>query len=135
MRKLISLLILLGFSLICRAQDMLSHAASSMGISPAAVHASLLKQQVTNSVVYIVYILVLIIISVIGWVKLRNDLVSQQSAKDPDDLVPQLIIEGVIASIFTVMALIYIPMKLTDIVMGFTNPEYGVVKELLNLIK
>ena len=105
-------------------KDGITALAASLKVGAEHVYVILVKQQIVNSISYlIIYILVAFL-----WYALVKNW--KQISNDTDDLGN--IFGGVVLSIVTVTLLAF---TLKTTIMGFVNPEYGAIQDVIEFVK
>ena len=103
------------------------------------VYKVLVRQQVVHSFGLLVFP-VFLIISIISFYKLmkfglaetnNNSYVRTNFDKHEDWLIPILIVVGIAIAFFLIATFV----SFTDMLQGFINPEYGALKDIVNMIK
>lgn len=106
--------------------------ASALKVGAEHVYKVIVKQQVVNAITYLITVLVLFILCLRFW-SIHKAAVTKHgeywddhtSAVGP--LIGSIITGGLAAILFIV--------NINSIVMGFVNPEYGAIKDILEFIK
>ena len=100
----------------------LSGLATGLKVGVEHVYIVLVKQQIVNSITWVIIYLLFIFIWYL-FVKNWNYL-----AKETDDVV------NIIGSVVLTIILIALVFTLNKTVMGFVNPEYGAIKDIINFV-
>jgi len=100
----------------------LSGLATGLKVGVEHVYIVLVKQQIVNSITWVIIYLLFIFICYL-FVKNWNYL-----AKETDDVV------NIIGSVVLTIILISLTFTLNETVMGFVNPEYGAIKDIINFV-
>ena len=100
----------------------LSGLATGLKVGVEHVYIVLVKQQIVNSITWVIIYLIFILICYL-FVKNWNYL-----AKETDDVV------NIIGSVVLTIILISLTFTLNETVMGFVNPEYGAIKDIINFV-
>jgi membrane protease YdiL (CAAX protease family) len=112
--------------------------ASALKVGATHVYSVLVKQQLVYAITYLILTLVLLISSIIcitiftrNYKKaMRSERWEYTSLDDSFDLGGMLTI-SIVLSLITILVMIF---NMEQIVMGFVNPEYGAIKEILDFI-
>lgn len=104
------------------------------------VYEVLIKQQVVNSIMYIIIIIMLFIVCLRLWGIFRRNCARTKDKEDSwytDDLSEHAGLIGVliISVIVSIGCLATFCATAEVIVTGFVNPEYGAIKEIINFVK
>lgn len=129
----------------------LSALGSALKIGSEHVYTVLVKQQLTNSIMYLIMVLFLYILTIIGYNKAKKTYEAHLSlnpydkVKDNYDFSNYDInssAKGILSVIITILTIILfvsttatLCTNFNVIITGFINPEYGAIKEVLNIIK
>lgn len=113
--------------------------SQSLKVPATHVYGILVKQQVANSIISICLIVVLLItaiISVIVAIKMYNK-AKVESNSYPIETTPGLffVVFSVGSAFLAIGCIIMICSTMESIVIGFTNPEYGAIKEIISIVK
>lgn len=97
--------------------------ADALKVPAEHVYTVIVKQQLTKSVTWtIVYVLLLIVCLWLWYLWLKDD---------GDDKLDWI----VVPILATIIYIILISASLTVVISGYFNPEYGAIKEIVELIK
>jgi hypothetical protein len=91
------------------------------------VYGILVKQQVVNSITWLIFT-ILCIICIIIYIYIIN--VAGKNSWDSENIGTFVILAGLGCIIFLIICLCHID----TMVMGFVNPEYGAIKEIINFV-
>ena len=111
----------------------LSALGSALKIGSEHVYTVLVKQQIANSIVYTI----IFIISLLAYFPLKSILMKAWDADKPSNYHDRFgsILAVTFGVIGYVLLIIYNINNINIIITGFINPEYGAIKEVLNIIK
>jgi len=99
--------------------------AQKLEVPAEKVYATVVKQQAVNSIANII---AYIFLSVVGTILLYI------GVKNIDDCEDASVAPILIGSIMLLVVIIILPLTLQDTVTGFANPEYGALKDIMNMI-
>lgn len=94
------------------------------------VYGILVKQQIVNSIVYLLVFILAIICTIIcykQWDKIEID-----GYGDPKEVKP--VAFTVVFGLLGLILMVIFVFSIDTIVMGFVNPEYGAIKEIMNFV-
>jgi hypothetical protein len=94
------------------------------------VYDILVKQQVVNSIVYLLIFILAIICMIIcykQWDKIETD-----RDGDPEEIKP--VAFTVVFGLLGLILMLIFVFNIDTMVMGFVNPEYGAIKEIINFV-
>lgn len=103
--------------------------AASLKVGSEHVYEVLIKQQIVNSIVW----LILIIIDIIGIILVLKG-IKFCSDDSKHDVEEGHIIGVVLSSILLVTLTVMCVVQLQTVVTGFINPEYGALKDIMEMI-
>lgn len=104
--------------------------ATALKVTAEHVYTILVKQQVVNSIIYLI-LGIISIIFIINWIKKYKSNEEWEDYGNPTALGVVRITQIIIGFILLVISLLNIDIIIT----GLINPEYGAIKEILNFIK
>jgi len=154
MKKVLSVIIAMGFLLSSYSQtDSLpdtakltlskvysdvkagiSGLAESLKVPASHVYGIMVKQQIAQSISNLIFFLAFILLSVILY-KSGMKTYKLWNTKKDDDLVGITIITFILCAISTFICVVGFWSDYASIVTGFTNPEYGAIKEIISFVK
>lgn len=102
--------------------------SSALKVGAEHVYEILVKQQIVNSIVWLIFS-VLCIICIIIFIKVI--MLASKNNWNNDGTIGFVFVAGIGCIIFLIICLAHIDI----IVMGFVNPEYGAIKEIINFVK
>jgi hypothetical protein len=113
--------------------------AGALKTTAEHVYVVLVKQQVVYSISYLLFDIMLFIVSIYFLSCFKNNYKRTQIKTDSwynDDIEDHFGLVGmlVFGIIFGIILIVSIAFNGTDIVTGFINPEYGAIKDIINFI-
>lgn len=113
--------------------------SASLKVGAEHVYDVMVKQQVINAATDTMFSLLLIIITLSGWITFKKSLKHYEKGgkwqnEDKGEHV-ETVLPLVVGIIMTLVTLIYIGTHVSIILTGFFNPEYGAIKDISNFIK
>lgn len=113
------------------AKSALKQLASALEVGAEHVYEVLVRQQVVYSIVHItLYVFISIAIFILFYQ--GNNLIKINKSNNHDDAIGWLMIPG---GILSIALIIYFFCTISTTVTGFVNPEYGAIKEVMEIIK
>lgn len=105
--------------------------ASALKVTAEHVYGILVKQQIVNSVVYLLILIITILLLIFcykEWSKIEVD-----HKGDPKEAKPFIftIVSGIIGFILLLVFLF----NIDTMIMGFINPEYGAIMDIIHFVK
>ncbi len=113
--------------------EALSAIGDSLAIGAEHVYAILVRQQIVNAYVWCFIFLISSIIMIICLTILFNIL--GDSHGDPEPKSMPKFVASIIVGILNCILFITCLVQMNIVFTGFFNPEYGAIKELMNLIR
>lgn len=124
----------------------ISGLAQSLKVPATHVYEILVRQQVTYSIINICTVLVLFIFCLLAGryakITYKGHLVLYKQRTQRDDADIEDTPKGIIAVVLTIISvalgiagLIVLCVTMQQTVIGFTNPEYGAIKEIISFVK
>lgn len=102
--------------------------SSALKVGAEHVYGILVKQQVVNSITWLIFS-ILCIICIIVFIKIV--MLASKNNWDDDGTIGFVFVAGIGCIVFLIICLAHID----TIVTGFVNPEYGAIKEIINFVK
>lgn len=112
------------------AKNALNGLGAALKVGAEHVYEVMVKQQIVNSIVYLV-IFIITCILVYFFFKMLKTKDLGEHFDDFDGICIGTMLLGTASLIFTVFTLV----QLNEMITGFVNPEYGAIKEILEKIK
>jgi membrane-associated protease RseP (regulator of RpoE activity) len=106
--------------------------ASALKVGAEHVYMVIVKQQVVNAITNLLIILVLFILCLRLW-SIHSSAVKKYGNQWED--YASAVMPLVATIVLGVLAIIIFIIDSNDIVMGFVNPEYGAMKDILEFVK
>lgn len=106
--------------------------ASALKVGAEHVYKVIVKQQVVNAITNLLIVLVLLVLCLRLWSMHRT--AASKYGRDWDDYASAVVpLLGTLA--LGIIAIILFIIDANSIVMGFVNPEYGAMKDILEFVK
>mgnify|MGYP003612622023 CR=1 FL=1 len=105
--------------------------ASALKVTAEHVYGILVKQQIVNSIVYLLTLIIAILILIFcykEWNKIEIDL-----RGDPKETQP--FIFTIVSGIIGITLLLVFLFNIDTMIMGFINPEYGAIMDIINFVR
>lgn len=120
-------------------KDGVSALAATLKVGAEHVYEVLVKQQIVNSITNVIIYLVFIIVIVIT-IKTMDRMIPSREYRDKnredlEDYFPVFLIGGIILAVAAIGGSIYFTSTINDTVMGFVNPEYGAMQQVVNFVR
>lgn len=115
------------------AKHAISQLAEALEVGAEHVYGVLVKQQVVYSIIYLSLGMLGILLLTLAYKQMRMIKGDGRGAMI-NESIPHLIysiISGVVGFVLSVIALF----NIGNIITGFVNPEYGAIKEIVNMIR
>lgn len=116
----------------CDIKSGIGALASALEVGVNSVYTTLLKQQYVKSIVNIVTYLIGILILFVSYKQFNKKWFIDAKHHDIWDMGAVFFI--IAFSIFIIISIIYYVSSITETITGFINPEYGAIKEILEVI-
>lgn len=107
----------------------ISGLSEGLKIGADKVYNVVLKQQIVNSVIFLVFLLLGIIELIIASIILKKAEASTKAIQE--DI---LIVAGIILLVLGAIMFLIGLYNINEIITGFINPEYGAIKDIMNFI-
>lgn len=108
--------------------------AQSLKVPASHVYNIMVKQQITQSISNLIFVLVFILLSIILY-KVGMKTYKLYNVKKDEDLISITIITFILCAVSTLFSVGSFWSDYSSIVTGFTNPEYGAIKEIISFVK
>jgi len=109
--------------------------ASALEVGVNSVYTTLLKQQYVKSIVNIVTYLIGILILFVSYKQFNKKWFIDASINNRHGMWDMGAVFFIVAfSIFIIISIVYFASSITETITGFINPEYGAIKEILEVI-
>jgi hypothetical protein len=105
--------------------------ASALKVGAEHVYMVIVKQQVVNAIVWIAVAAVLVFIPLFYEKRLRKW--AAEGASDSDGGIWFLYVVGAILPMF--IGFLILIFNMNTIIMGFVNPEYGAIKDIIDFVR
>lgn len=114
-------------------KEVLTQLGSALKVGSEHVYGVLVLQQVTKGVIWIIIFVVSIILLLISYNQFQKLEFDNYDSIEPKKIVHLVfsIVTGVIGVIIFIAAMFHVDTMVT----GIINPEYGAIKEIVNLIR
>lgn len=120
--------------------------AQALKVPANHVYSILVKQQTSNAIAYLTLILIFVIFSIVTYRLSRANYKAHlkyckesQGDDDPDigdsSFSVVAVILSIISGITFITSVVQITCYYNQIIIGFINPEYGAIKEIMSFIK
>ena len=99
------------------------------------IYGILVKQQVVNSITYIFFFILTIVFTILSLNWIRNAKWGDSDICEEEDCWNVNATLGLIFGIISFVLIIVSICNIQNMIMGFVNPEYGAIKDILNFVK
>ncbi len=120
--------------------------SESLKVPATHVYKILVKQQLANSISYLSLVLIFVICSIVLYRLSSKNYnahlkycLEKQNDKDPDIWDSTFSIVSIVCAIMSgitfIVSIVCFCSYFNEIIVGFTNPEYGAIKEIISFVK
>lgn len=109
--------------------------AKSLKVPATHVYNIMIRQQVAQAISNLLFVLVFVILSIIFYKVGMKTWSEIEQTKQEDELVGITIFSFFFCGICSLVTICSFWHDYSDIVTGFTNPEYGAIKEIISFVK
>jgi hypothetical protein len=99
------------------------------------IYNILVKQQIVNSITYLFFFILTIVLTILSINWMRNAKWGDGDTCEEEDCWNINATLGLIFGIISFVLIIVSICNIQNMVMGFVNPEYGAIKDIMNFIK
>lgn len=109
--------------------------AQSLKVPATHVYSIMIRQQIAQSISDLIFVVVFIILSIVLYKAGMRTMKKIEATKETDELIGITIFTFVLCGISTIITVCSFWHDYSSIVTGFTNPEYGAIKEIISFVK
>lgn len=108
--------------------------SQSLKVPASHVYNIMVRQQITQSISELIFVVIFIVLSLITY-KIATKSYNLYNVKKDEDLIGITIICYAAFALITIITICSFWNNYASIVTGFTNPEYGAIKEIISFVK
>lgn len=123
----------MGTEIIDRVSQYIDALAANLGVAASHVYETMVRQTVLEGIVYTAASVLFVILGLFALIKTWKYALSEKAVRNGsvEFMAPICVVGSFVYAILTIGALINLP----DTVMKVFNPEYFVIREILDVVK